>query len=75
MHRKKHSKSMAFIKIIVAAILIVAVYFIVDERMTPIINTLALSRAQNLATVIINDTVAETISDGKNDFYDLIMTE
>ena len=59
----------------VMAALIAAVYFFADTRMAPIVNTLALSRAQNLATVIINDTVAEMLSDNKNDFSELIIEE
>ena len=65
----------AFIKLFVMTVLIAAVYFLADTRMTPIVNTLALSRAQNLATVIINDTVAEMLTDNKNDFSGLIIEE
>ncbi len=72
MRRKKGTKGMAFFKLLISAVLIAAIYFTADMRMTPIINTLALSRAQNLATVIINDTVAEMLSDNKNDFTGLI---
>lgn len=54
------------------AVLLASVYFLADMRMTPIINTLALSRAQNLATVIINDTVADMLSDGTYSFSDII---
>ena len=63
------------IKLILLLVLFCAVYFFADTRMAPIVNTLALSRAQNLATVIINDTVAEMLSDNKNDFSGLIIEE
>lgn len=66
--RRNKSKTAALIKLFVMAVLIIAVYFLADTRMTPIVNTLALSRAQNLATVIINDTVAEMLSDNKKRF-------
>ena len=73
--RRNKKKARAIITLFVMAVLIVAVYFLADTRMTPIVNTLALSRAQNLATVIINDTVSEMLSDNKNDFSGLIIEE
>ena len=72
MKRRNHIKGFTLIKIFIVFVLIGAVYFVADERMTPIINTLALSRAQNLATVIINDTVADMLSDGDYSFSELI---
>lgn len=75
MKRRNHIKGFTFIKIFIVLVLIGAVYFVADERMTPIINTLALSRAQNLATVIINDTVADMLSDGDYSFSELIKIE
>ncbi len=73
--RRNKNKVTAFIKLFIMFVLIVAVYLLADTRMTPIVNTLALSRAQNLATVIINDTVAEMLTDNKNDFSGLIIEE
>ena len=73
--RRNKKKAYALVMLFVIAVLIVAVYFIADIRMTPVVNTLALSRAQNLATVIINDAVAEILSDNKNDFSGLIVEE
>lgn len=75
MLRRKGQKGNAAIRLFFLAVMIFAVCFAADIRMTPIINTLALSRAQNLATVIINDTVAEMLSDNKNDFTGLITEE
>lgn len=46
-----------------------------DMRMTPVINTLALSRAQNLATVIINNTVSELLAEDNGGFDELIEIE
>lgn len=60
--------------IFVAVFLFVTLYFVSDKRMTPIINTLALSRAQNLATVIINDTVS-SLMDSTASFSELIEIE
>ena len=73
--RRNRRNGAAFIKLLIVAVLFIAVYFFADTRMTPIVNTLALSRAQNLATVIINDTVAAMLSDNKNDFSGLIIEE
>ena len=75
MGRRKFNKGKALIKIVISAALIIALSLVCDDRMTPIINTLALSRAQNLATVIINDTVAEALSDDSYNFSQLIKTE
>ncbi len=75
MRRRKSYKLKALSLILILCILAVSLSLVFDKRMTPIINTLALSRAQNLATVIINDTVAEALgSDGYN-FSRLIITE
>lgn len=74
MQRNKN-KGLLLLKLSVLSVLIIAVYFFADTRMTPIVNTLALSRAKNLATVIINNTVAEMLSDNKNDFSGLIIEE
>ena len=62
-------------KLFVLWAVIISLCFICDERMTPIVNTLALSRAQNLATVIINDTVAAALHDENYNFSQLIKTE
>ncbi len=72
MRKKKRSTYKEILCLLVAVIFIAAVYIVADKRMTPIINTLALSRAQNLATVIINDTVADMMSDGAYSFSELI---
>lgn len=58
-----------------AVALITAICFVLDNRMSPVINTLALSRARNLATVIINDTVAKTLAERSSDFSQLMITE
>ncbi len=73
--RKKKSKKSSAVKLFILTALFIAGYLFFDARITPIINTLALSRAQNLATVIINDTVAEMLSNNKNDFTGLITEE
>lgn len=73
--RRNRRNGAAFIKLLIVTALLIAVCFFADTRMTPIVNTLALSRAQNLATVIINDTVAAMLSDNKNDFSGLIIEE
>ena len=73
--RRSKKKAQTIITLLLMSVLIIAVYFLADTRMTPIINTLALSRAQNLATVIINDTVSEMLADNKNDFSGLIVEE
>ena len=75
MGRRKFNKGKALIKIFISAALIITLSFVCDNRMTPIINTLALSRAQNLATVIINDTVADALSDDSYNFSQLIKAE
>lgn len=72
MRKKNKSGYKGIFYILISVILITAVYFVSDKRMTPVINTLALSRAQNLATVIINDTVADMLSEGTYSFSDLI---
>lgn len=59
----------------ISVLVIVAVYVFADKQMTPIVNTLALSRAQNLATVIINDTVADMLSREECSFDSLVRTE
>ncbi len=73
--RARKSKGISFIALILATAMIVGLYFAADLRMTPIINTLALSRAQNLATVIINDTVAQMLADAQYGFSDIIKIE
>lgn len=71
--RRKRKKRSALVPFAIAlAVLLIASSFVFDVRMTPIVNTLALSRAQNLATVIINDTVAELLSDDSCNFSELI---
>lgn len=72
MRKKQKGHYKKFLCLIIMAVLLASVYFLADMRMTPIINTLALSRAQNLATVIINDTVADMLSDGTYSFSDII---
>ena len=72
--RSKNSAAL-FVKLFITVVLIAALSFVSDMRMTPVINTLALSRAQNLATVIINDTVADMLSDGGESFNELIKIE
>ena len=72
--RSKNSAAL-FVKLFITVVLIAALSFVSDMRMTPVINTLALSRAQNLATVIINDTVADMLSDGGESFNELINIE
>lgn len=74
-HKKKNKKIFLLIKILIALILVVGIYVASDRRMTPVINTLALSRAKNLATVIINDTVADMLSSNEFSFDELIKTE
>jgi len=71
----KRKGMFSLVKLLIVVLVAIALYFFCDERMTPVINTLALSRAQNLATVIINDTVAEMLSDGTSDFSDLVKIE
>ncbi len=66
------SKSRFVIFNICLLAVIVGIYLVCDVRMTPVINTLALSRAQNLATVIINDTVANMLAEEEYRFDDLI---
>ncbi len=73
--RQTKSRGMAAVALILAAALSVGLYFFADTRMSPIINTLALSRAQNLATVIINDTVAQMLSQEPAGFSDIIKIE
>ncbi|MBQ2759886.1 MAG: sporulation protein YunB [Clostridia bacterium] len=72
--RSKNSAAL-FVKLFITVVLIAALCFVSDMRMTPVINTLALSRAQNLATVIINDTVADMLSSGGESFNELIKIE
>lgn len=75
MKQRRNNKGLSFIILSIFTILLIAVYILADSRMTPIINTLALTRAQNLATVIINDTVAEMLSKENNSFDDLVRIE
>lgn len=75
MKQRRNNKGLFFIILLIFTILLIAVYILADSRMTPIINTLALTRAQNLATVIINDTVAEMLSKENNSFDDLVRIE
>ncbi len=75
MKRSGKNKASAFILLVIFTALTVTAYFFADSRMTPIINTLALTRAQNLATVIINDTVAEMLSEENSSFNDLVNIE
>ncbi len=74
MRRKGTRGIKGIIFIFIAVFLFVTLYFVSDKRMTPIINTLALSRAQNLATVIINDTVS-SLMDSTASFSELIEIE
>lgn len=73
--KNKKKKFFYFIKILVMFVFVVSVCLVADIRMTPIINTLALSKAKNLATVIINDTVGNMLSQGDFTFDKLIKTE
>lgn len=75
MRRRKSFKIKALSVILVLCVLIGVFSYVFDKRMTPIINTLALSRAQNLATVIINDTVAGALGNENYSFSRLIITE
>lgn len=75
MRRRKLFKIKALSVILVLSVLIGVFSYVFDKRMTPIINTLALSRAQNLATVIINDTVAGALGNENYSFSRLIITE
>ncbi|MBR3767608.1 MAG: sporulation protein YunB [Clostridia bacterium] len=75
MQGKRKNSSFTVFKLFFVFLIAVGIYFVADMRMTPIINTLALSRAQNLATVIINDTVADMLSDGTYTFSDLVKIE
>ncbi len=75
MRRRKSFKIKALSVILVLCVLIGVFSYVFDKRMTPIINTLALSRAQNLATVIINDTVADALGNETYNFSKLIITE
>ncbi len=74
--RGKRRKPRTMLPLFVLFISLVAgMGFVFDMRMTPVVNTLALSRAQNLATVIINDTVAELLSDDSCNFSELIQID
>lgn len=72
---KRKKSRLSFFIIIIAVALIISAAFITDKKMTPVINTLALSRAQNLTTLIINDTVGEMLADGNDTFSELIKIE
>lgn len=71
--RKKISSLVPFM--LVFAVVTAGISIVFDMRMTPVINTLALSRAQNLATVIINNTVSQLLSDENGSFGELIKIE
>lgn len=76
---KRRNKSKVGAKLIffncISFVAILVFLSFLQQSMTPIINTLALSRAQNLATVTINDTVSEILCE-ETDFYSaLIKTE
>lgn len=75
MRKKKRNRWLLLVKLVIIIFVAVLCYFICDERMTPVINTLALSRAHNLATVIINDTVADMLADEVYNFSDLVKIE
>lgn len=75
MRGRRKSRFFPFVLLVLLTSLTVFSVFAVDKKMTPVINTLALSKAQNLTTLIINDTVGEMLSDGNNNFSDLIKTE
>lgn len=75
MRGRRKSRFFPFVLLVLLTSLTVFSVFAVDKKMTPVINTLALSKAQNLTTLIINDTVGEMLSDGNNNFSDLIRTE
>lgn len=69
---KRRSHIFAVPLMFLLVMILIGAGFVFDMRMTPIVNTLALSRAQNLTTVIINDTVAELMADERYDFSELI---
>ena len=77
MRRRKRRRGRGVFFALTATLAISAVFlgFLFDSRMTPIINTLALSRAQNLTTVIINNTVAGMLAEDKYGFSDIIRIE
>lgn len=75
MRRRKKLRLRAVALLLILSVLTACFSYVSDRRMTPIINTLALSRAQNLATVIINDTVAEALGADGYSFSRLITTE
>ena len=75
MRRRKSFRLKAISLLLVLSVLTACFSYVADRRMTPIINTLALSRAQNLATVIINDTVAEALGNDGYNFSRLINTQ
>ena len=75
MRRRKILRLRAVALLLILSVLTACFSYVSDRRMTPIINTLALSRAQNLATVIINDTVAEALGADGYSFSRLITTE
>lgn len=68
---RKKRKLKAFILIFFAGIVIFTVVF-ADKKMTPLINTLALTKAQNLTTLIINNTISDMLSEDNNSFTDLM---
>lgn len=74
MRRKNTKGSKGIILLLTAILIFCSLYFVADSRITPVINTLALSRAQNLATVIINDTVSE-LMETNSSFSELIVIE
>ncbi len=74
--KRKRKKVFPFVPMmLVLAVITAGISVVFDMRMTPVINTLAMSRAQNLATVIINDTVSRLLSDENGSFGELIEIE
>ncbi len=71
---RRRVKFSSVIFIFLAVIIFFTAVF-ADKKMTPLINTLALTKAQNLTTLIINNTVSEMLSADNNSFTDLMKIE
>ena len=72
--RNKKFKKTAFFLLIAAAVLITGTVFF-ESRMTTLVKTLAISRAGNIATVVINKTVAGMLSENVEIYNDLVKIE
>lgn len=74
-YRREHIKNRAFFFIILILTLFIVLFLIFTVRLMPLIKTMAINNAKNMATQTINNAAGKVIEDDKIDYNKLMILE